>query len=87
MCQENLAQELGFIFDPFQEEFGKFGIEAKRGHFWPPGGVFLGTVFHEWASLPVHDRAGSDVRTIRLSGGSSIGESRSRQIAGLRHRC
>jgi hypothetical protein len=49
--------------------------------------VFLGTVLHEWASLPVHNLAGSDVRTIRLCGGSSIGGRRSRQNAVPRHRC
>jgi hypothetical protein len=49
--------------------------------------AFLGSVFHEWASVPARSCAGNKVGTILLRGGSSIGERRSRQNAGPRHRC
>ena len=38
VCQENLAQELGLIFGPFQGELGEIWDRGEKGRFLAAGG-------------------------------------------------
>ena len=44
VCQENLAQELGLIFGPFQGELGEIWDRGEKGRFWPLGEARLASL-------------------------------------------